>query len=57
MEKGQDRATYLKHFYSILLEFDLIYASRERESGGIFHDRFGFSIKLWIDEVGWQQMA
>lgn len=56
LEEVQDWAAHLEHLQSILLEFDADCAPLEGQLGRIFYDGLRPSIKLWIDEVGRQQL-
>ena len=56
LEEVQDWAAHLKHLQSILLEFDADCAPLEGQLGRTFYDGLRPSIKLWIDEVGRQQL-
>ncbi len=56
-EEVQDWAAHLEHLQSILLEFDADCAPGEGQLGRTFYDGLRPSIKLWIDEVGRQQMS
>ncbi len=51
MEKVQDLAAHLKHFQSILLEFDANNAPQEGQLGQTFYDGLRLSIKLWIADI------
>ena len=56
LEDVQNLAAYLKHLQSILLDFDADRAPLEDQLGRTFYDALRSSIKLWIDEVGRQQL-
>ncbi len=52
----QDWAAHLEHLQSILLELDADFAPLEGQLGRTFYDELRLSIKLWIDEVGREQL-
>ena len=56
-EEVQDWAAHLEHLQSILVEFDADCAPLEGQLGRTFYDGLRPSIKLWIDEVGRQQLS
>ncbi len=56
LEEVQDWAAHLEYLQSILLEFDADWAPLEGQLGRTFYDGLRLSIKLWIDEVGRQQL-
>ena len=56
-EEVQDWATHLEHLQSILMEFDANCAPGEGQLGRTFYDGLRPSIKLWVDEVGREQMS
>lgn len=57
LEEVQDWAAHLEHLQSILVEFDADCAPLEGQLGRTFYDGLRPSIKLWIDEVGRQQLS
>lgn len=57
LEEVQDWAAHLEHLQSILVEFDADCAPLEGQLCRTFYDGLRPSIKLWIDEVGRQQLS
>ncbi len=56
LEEVQDWAAHLEHLQSILLEFDADCAPSEGQLCRTFYDGLRPSIKLWISEMGRQQL-